>query len=166
MLTLEPIDSDAMFRASLPALLLVMTALVVSTGCSPSLSPLYRDYQVKTNEEAPDDVYASIHTALEAAGWEIGESITPNMVTTKERTMNSWGVYNVVTYLEVAPFGDGLVRVYVHPYRQYWGGARSKLSYMKRNLERIILSDLNPAFEEAGLAYIGTTMLQGNVAAR
>ena len=150
-------------------LLVVLLLLGMVSACTPSLSPLYRDYEVKADSvaaEVPEDVYAQIRTALQDAGWEIADSAAPNVVTTAERKMNTWIFYKIVASLEVAPFGDGFVRVYIHPYRHYVGGSRSKLPYLKRNLERIILSDLNPAFEEQGLVYIGTTMAKTNVAAR
>ena len=87
-------------------------------ACSPSLSPLYRDYEVQVGRERlPEQmaVYGDIRTALSAAGWETTPASAPNAVATKPRTLSNWGLYRVVVSLEVVPIGTDYVRVYFHP---------------------------------------------------
>ena len=98
-------------------------------ACSPSLSPLYRDYTLTQEDSGPeDDLVAEprIRDALQASGWDPAESAAPNAVSTEERTLRNWGLYRVVVELEVVPLGPEHVRVYFHPYRRYLFGGRGK----------------------------------------
>ena len=129
------------------------------SACSPSLSPLYRDYTLAgEGGEARKTVAADsrIQDALESSGWKPVDSVAPNAVTTEERTLRNWGLYRVVVELEVVPLGPEHVRVYFHPYRRYLFGGRGKIPYLTRSLQRSLLPDLNEALEEEGLHVIGT----------
>jgi len=142
----------------------LIALLVLLTGCSPRLSPLYRDYEVKPGEAAelatmPDDhsdVMDRIRKGLETAGWKESESVTPNVVTSESRKFREWGVYAIEVELEVAPVGGNYVRLFVHPYRIYFTGAKRKIPYLRGSLARSVLKDLHEAFEEQGLEHIGT----------
>ena len=129
------------------------------SACSPSLSPLYRDYTpAHENSEAKDVALtdARIPDALESSGWKPIDSVAPNTITTEERTLRNWGLYRVVVELEVVPLGPEHVRVYFHPYRRYLFGGRGKIPYLTRSLQRSLLPDLNKALKEEGLHVIGT----------
>ena len=136
--------------------------LVLLSGlaaCSPSLSPLYRDYALEQEEDAPEAVSAMaprIQDALRSAGWEVAAEPPPNAVATEARTLRNWGLYRVVVELEVVPLGTEHVRVYFHPYRRYLFGGRGKMPFLTRSLQRSLLPDLNEALEEEGLYVIGT----------
>lgn len=141
--------------SSRAAWLPVLVVLVLTVGCSPSLSPLYRDYKVQT-ADAP--TLTRIAQALESAGWDTVAASTPNVIATKQRGLNNWGLYKVVVSIEAAPVGDAHVRLFFHPYRQYITGGRSKIPYLNGSLRRTLLRDLNAAFEEQGLLAIGSAI--------
>ncbi len=125
----------------------------VVTGCAPSISPLYRDYDVRSNG---DDVRQRIREALSATRWDVVETDTPHVISTDTVTVRRWGLYSVEVALEVAPIGDDYVRVFIHPYRHYFTGTRRKMPYFKRRLRRTILPELQEAFEAQGLIAIGS----------
>lgn len=124
------------------------------TGCAPSISPLYRDYDVRANGE---DVRQRIREALAATRWEVVETDTPHVISTDTVTVRRWGLYSVEVTLEVAPIGDDYVRVFIHPYRHYFTGTRRKMRYFKRRLRRSILPELQEAFAGQGLIAIGSS---------
>ena len=128
--------------------------LVLSVNaCAPSLSPLYRDYEV---QQAEEPVAERIEAALVEAGWQVVPASAPNALATDERKVRSWGLYSVVVSLEVVPVGEHYVRLYLHPYRKYFTGNRSKIPFLKKSLQRALLTDLNRAFYQEGLQAIGT----------
>lgn len=136
---------------------ILATSLFLS-ACSPSLSPLYRDYTIVPEESAgpsEDDVYARILRALEEAGWQPAEPATENVVATEMRTLRRWGLYRTVAYLEAAPVSGEYVRLFIHPYRRFITGGRSKIPYLTRSLRGQILPDINEAFEKHGLKPVG-----------
>ena len=137
--------------------------LVSLPACSPSLSPLYRDYEVYTPDDgttdgSETDIWTSIEAALTEAEWEIAPASAPNIVATELRKTNEWIMYDVVVQLEVAPIGDRYVRVYIHPYRKWFTGNRSKIPYLKGSLRRSLLPKLNDAFEAHNLYLVGTAV--------
>lgn len=136
-------------------------------ACSPSLSPLYRDYTLERAGDATEAVSAMasrIQSALQSAGWETAASSPPNAIATKERTLRNWGLYRVVVELEVVPLGTEHVRVYFHPYRRYLFGGRGKMPFLTRSLQRSLLPDLNEALEEEGLYVIDTPVQRDRAA--
>ncbi len=105
----------------MPRFLLLALFPLLFTACSPSLSPLYRDYET---QETNVKVATSLETALRDAGWEVVATDTPNVVATEPRTVRHWGLYKIVVSLEAAPIGGEHVRLYFHPYRRYFTGGR------------------------------------------
>jgi len=65
--------------------ILFLGFVVLLSGCSPRLSPLYRDYdagpEVMTEDSSEVDdgtsIMARIRSALVEAGWEVVEPVTP-----------------------------------------------------------------------------------------
>lgn len=138
-------------------ILLVMLAAFLAAGCSPKISPLYRDYEIAAGQDSADEVVLDrIEQGLQAAGWSLAEPVTDNIVATDERSFRTWGLYSVQVSLEVAPIGGDYVRLMIHPYRQYAWGTKSKIPYLRGGLARSVLSDLHDSFEEQGLEFIGT----------
>lgn len=138
--------------------LMTTTALTLA-ACAPSVSPLYRDYEVRAvgaSEEASPDVYARIRAALAKAGWTETEADAPNIVSTEPRQISGWGLFRTEVALDVAPIGDSHVRVLFHPIRYSFLGGRTKIGYLGRGARRSILPDLNAAFEEQGFEVLGT----------
>ena len=168
-----------------PRVFLLLCLIVTGTGCAPSFSPLYRDFDVspdltdravaesqeaqegsaaaevrgateRDDETQNNEVYERIRTALAAAGWEEGPQAAPNVVSTEPRTLSDWGLYRVLVSLDVVPIGDRHVRVLFHPVRRYFTGGRSKIPYLNSGLRQALLPALNEAFEAQGLYPIGT----------
>ena len=139
---------------SLSYVLAGLLALSLS-ACAPSLSPLYRDYEVQAEDQP---ITERIEEALAEAGWESKPSSAPNAIATQERKVRSWGLYSVVVSLEAVPVGGGYVRLYLHPYRKYFTGNRGKIPYLNTTLRRSVLRDLNEAFQTRGLVAIGTSL--------
>ena len=140
----------------------LLCALFLLSGCSPRLTPLYRDYEVvmeaAAEQESEDraDVTGRIRSALQAAGWQLQAPVTPNVVATAPRSFRQWGLYAVTVELEVAPLYGNHVRLFVHPYRTYITGAKRKIPYLRGSLARSVLKDLHAALEAEGLDHIGT----------
>ena len=141
-------------------------ALALS-ACAPSLSPLYRDYEVRT--PAPDSVssaapadadrhtlYARIRSALAEAGWAEVPADAPNVVSTAPRRISNWGLYRTELSIDVAPVGEDHVRVFFHPVRYTALGGRTSLGYLSSGLRRAVVPDLNTAFARHGLVVLGT----------
>lgn len=139
-------------RAEFLCVLLLVLAVLSLSACAPTISPLYRDY------ESPEEqgTMQRIETALVKAGWTLVPSDVPNTIATDEQTLSSWGLYKVIASLEVVPIGNEYVRVFVHPYRKYFTGSRSKIPFLNKSLQRAILVDLTNAFEAQGLEPLGT----------
>ncbi|MEM1041363.1 MAG: hypothetical protein AAGI91_01935 [Bacteroidota bacterium] len=154
-----------MHQRTLPALLLL--SLLVS-GCAPSFSPLYRDYDVEPaavasasaavpgEKAGAQDVRDRLRAALADAGWTEGTPSAPNVVSTESRTVNHWGLWRITVSLDAVPIGDRHVRVLFHPVRRYVTGGRSKLPYLGSGLRRALLPDLNEALAAHGFLPIGT----------
>jgi len=133
-------------RRTLP----VLAILLFAGGCSPSVAPLFRDYEISSpNADGP--LLERIERALINAGWSLAPRPTPNVVATERRKLSDWGLYKVEAYLEAAPLGGEHVRVFVHPQRRYLTGGRTKMPFLARSLRQTIMSDLNESFEKQGL---------------
>jgi len=155
----------AMHRCTLPSLLLL--SLLIS-GCAPSYSPLYRDYDVvptavasasaseQHEEDSNRDVRDRLRAALSEAGWTEPAPSAPNVISTESRQLSHWGLWRVTVSLDAVPIGDRHVRVLFHPVRRYVTGGRSKISYFGGGLRRALLPDLNEALEAHGFLPIGT----------
>ncbi len=132
-----------------------LVALLGLSGCSPSLSPLYRDFE---HEPTTDDLRVRIERALTDSDWTIDRNVDQTLLTTETRVFRRWGLYRVEASLEIAEVGGDYVRVLVNPYRVYITGRRSKTPYLKKGLGRAVLKDLRKEFEEEGLVAIGTVV--------
>ncbi len=143
--------------------LLVLFLLV--SGCSPSVSPLYRDFEVRPVTETEPASLDAIEAALEEAGWEPADTNPPGGIATEMRTLRHWGLYRVVVMLEAVPVGERYVRLFIHPYRKYITGGRGKIPYLNTSLRRSILPDIREAFERRGLIAVGTPMERDKVKA-
>ena len=133
---------------------------MLSLRCSPALHPLYRDYKV---QPPSDNVHVRVRQALETSGWALVEGAAPNAVTTMPRQLRNWGLYRVVVQLEAVPVGGTHVRLFVHPYRVYFTGSRSKIPFLKSSLRRSIIRDLDVSFTQQNLVAVGTDITRDRV---
>lgn len=151
-------------HAALRVSLVLMTFILAA--CSPSLAPLYRDYEVEPAGLPESTLYENIEAALEESAWELAPASAPNVIATESRQINNWGLYKVIVSLEVVPVGGDYVRVYIHPYRKFFTGSRSKIPFLRAKLRRSVLTDLNAALEAQGLHVIGTAIQRDRLAER
>ena len=137
---------------------LVLTLLL--PACAPSITPLYRDYEVRdapsSETSNEDEVFARIRSALTVAGWTEAPADAPTVVSTAPRTVSDWGLSRTEVSLDVAPIGDQFVRVYFHPVRYSALGGRSKVPYLNSGVRRALLPELNEALAAQGFAVLGT----------
>lgn len=142
-------------RGSLLLPVALVAAGLLAGACSPPTAPLYRDYG---RTESPDDarVHERLAAALHEAGWEIVDTDLPGVVATDERTLRRWGIYRITVSLEAAPVGERHVRVFVHPFRRFVTGGRSKLFALDRGLREAIFPELDAALAERGFAAISS----------
>ena len=132
---------------------IVFIAAALASACTPSLSPLYRDYQVPPGDDSLD---ARIVAALEDAGWDTVSTDVPNAIATKEKVLSNWGIYKVTASLEVTPLGRDHVRVFIHPFRKYIFGGKGKILYLTGRIRSRFMPELNEALTEQGLVVAGT----------
>ena len=131
-------------------------------SCAPPTAPLYHDYEqapelVRQRGEAPsEEDMARLASALEEAGWTVKRSDLPGVVATEPRTVRRWGLYRIDVSLEAAPVGERHVRIFVHPFRRFITGGRSKLFAMDRGLRRTLLPPLDSAFVNYGFEPLGS----------
>lgn len=126
-------------------------ALLFLGGCGHTLSPLYEDYRVDDVRTDGQDILALIEHAVTDAGWTLDEADAPNVVSTAEATVTHWGLYKVVVSIDVAPVNGTHVRVFVHPYRIYIWGSRSKMPYMSRRIRNFVIPELTETLSNQGI---------------
>ncbi|BBM68551.1 hypothetical protein [Rhodothermus marinus] len=146
------------FLFFLPVLLLGLAG----TGCSPRLVPLYYDYCL------PDTTGPSLQPvarALASEGWEVSQSDSLHLETAP-RSLQHWGLYRVVVRLEAVPVDGRFVRVFIHPYRHYITGRRSKIPYLPAGLRATLLPRLHAALKAEGLEPAGTAFQRDHVRPR
>ena len=137
-----------------PTSLFLFLCICICAGCTPSLSPLFRDYEI---DERDDTVVERIERALEEAGWELTEASAPNAIRTDFKTLNRRLIYKTIVALEVVPIEDRYVRVFIHPYRDNLIGGRAKIPYLPSNIRRRVVPPLAEALEREGLFTPGYT---------
>lgn len=134
-------------------LVLCLWAGVTGSGCSPQLVPLYYDYR------APDtaNTLRMVRHALQSEGWDFVRSDAFHLETAP-RVLQHWGLYQVVVRLEAVPVDAHFVRLYIHPYRHYITGRRSKIPYLPAGLRATLLPRLHAALRAQGLEPVGTAI--------
>ena len=150
---------------TVPALAVLIVAAALA-ACTPRLSPLYRDYTVPDAIARDEEVLVKLHAALVDAEWQIAPEQIDNLVRTEPRTVSRWGLYKVTVYLEAVPIGSDYVRIYVHPYREYVTGGRSKIPFFNRRTQAELLPALTEALEAQGLHRVGAPPEERITAAR
>lgn len=124
--------------------------LLVASGCGHSLSPLYEDFRIRDASDTAD-LRPVMEKALTEAGWTLDDPDAPNIVSTSESTVAHWGLYKVVVSLDLAAINGSHVRVFVHPYRVYAWGSRSKMVYMSRRVRNHVFPELTQALAQQGI---------------
>ncbi len=99
-------------------------------------------------------------------GWELLPSPPPNTVSTMHRQIRNWLLYKVVVQVEAVPIGAQHVRLFVHPYRIYPSGARSKIPFLKRSIRRRVIRDIDRVFASYELIAVGTDLSRDKVRSR
>lgn len=135
--------------------------VVVGSGCAPSLTPLYRDFEQAepvpaVQSTATGTELERIDRALRAVGWKPRPGVVEGFLATDPRTFRDWGFYSVEVDLEVLPLAGEYVRVLIHPYRRFIVGGRRKIPYLKTGLAEDVVRDLAVAMAAEGLTLVGT----------
>lgn len=137
-----------------------MAFLLFVTGCAPTMTPLYRDFEIQTDAGetmslSEEDILEKIRAGFAEAEWEVAEGVTESTIETEPRTYRRWGIYDVQVHLEVVPVGGQHVRVMVHPYRVFFNDRSRQIGYLRGSLARSIMNDIEEPFEEQGLEFAG-----------
>ena len=133
---------------------LILFAALTTSGCSPRLSPPYRDYDV--GESQPDvPLRQRLEQAALEAGWNVRPSpLSPAVVSTEERRVNEGFFSTVDAALDLVPLDGGFVRIYVRGRKRSFLGGRSKVYALSSALRREILGPVTAALAERGLVAI------------
>ncbi len=134
--------------------LLFALFLLLASGCTPRLAPLYTDLDASAVQAGDTSVQYRAARALEAAGWTLTSPPAVGSLATDPRRMSDWGLYRVYLSVEVLPLGDSYVRVLFHPYRQYITGGRGKILYLPGGVKRAALPPLKEALEAHGFSVV------------
>ncbi len=171
----HPGVGDLYWKARVRLALVLLVVSVFWVGCSPTMTPLYRDFEVQadaagtaTDGTATDGTATAgkvllseeaildrIRAGFQEAEWPVSEGVTENTIETEPRTYRRWGIYNVQVHLEVVPIGGHYVRVMVHPYRVFFNDRSRQIGYLRGSLARSIMKDIQDPFEEQGLKFAG-----------
>lgn len=138
-----------------PILAIVFLSLIF-TGCTPSLSPLYRDYQVPADSSYSAADTSRIKKALRDAGWTVRPSAQANIISTTPRVIDNWILYKVEVSIETIPINDKYLRLFVHPRRRYITGGRTKISFLKDSLREELVPPLTESLSKYGYELAGT----------
>lgn len=145
---MDIMNGNSLNRRS-PILCILLLAIAL-TGCSPSLSPLYRDYEVPADSSYSAADTTRIKNALRDAGWTVRPANQSNVIATAPRVLDNWFLYKVEVSIEMIPINDRYVRLFVHPRRRYITGGRTKISFLKESLRDEVVPPLNEAFNKYG----------------
>jgi hypothetical protein len=126
---------------------------MLSAGCAPSVTPLYRDFEPMAGEglAEQDRLLEQLAVVAREAGWELAPSEASNVVTTTRRTISRGVLSKTTVSLDLIPLGGRHVRVLFHPRKEYVTGERTKVAYLDGSLRRRLLPPLHEALEEGGL---------------
>ena len=162
-------------RRSRGATFAALAAVVLVSACSPSTAPLYRDFESVAIDSASSerataratpitaDLVERIRRAVTAAGWTLADAPAANVVSTEPQVVRRFGLYRTEVSIEVSPINTSYVRVFVHPYRVYFTGHRSKMPYLKRSIRKAVFPDLSVAFDAEGLVDVGNALQRDDV---
>ncbi len=156
MVSLRRISTERSVRA--PRFSVLAVTLALFAGCAPSVTPLYRDYEVRvsSSDSVGADPLELVRASLAEAGWTDAPPVVAGTIATAPRTVSDWGLYRTEVALDVTPIGGRFVRVMFHPTRRYTTGGRSTLPYLGSGLARRLLTPLNAALARRGLVVLGT----------
>lgn len=147
----DSVIACGMIAFSIRRIAILLVTSLSTIGCGHALSPLFKDYRIDDESTRGQDIGDLLERAVEDAGWEIDKPDAPNVVSTKEETVAHWGLYKLVVSLDVVPINGTHVRVFVHPYRVYVWGSRSKMFYMGRRVRNFVVPGLTDALTDVGV---------------
>jgi hypothetical protein len=134
---------------------LYLLPLILLAGCSPSITPLFRDFEVAAGEPAePSEIAA----ALSAAGWTLVSEENAPAIRTEPRAFRKRLISHTEARLEAIPMGGQYVRVLIRADRVYVTGHRGPLGYLPEGVRREIVPPLRAAFAEHGMVLVPTTV--------
>jgi hypothetical protein len=124
------------------------------SGCSPSISPLFRDFEASSVGTGQDP----IREALESAGWSISQDTTDTYLRTMPRRFNNRGFVASEVYLEVVPMARQHFRIFIYAERLYFFGHRGRIPYLPASLRDAVVPPLAAAFAMHGMNLVTDTV--------
>jgi hypothetical protein len=146
--------ADYLFYRYWPLVAVCLLGLGI-TGCSPSLSPLYRDYRVPADSSYSAADTSRIKKALREAGWTVRTSNQSRVIATDPQIVDNWILYKVEVSIETVPINDKYLRLYLHPRRRYITGGRTKISFLNDSLREQLVPPLTESFNKYGYKLTG-----------
>ena len=133
--------------------LAVCLAALGLAACAPTLSPTYRDFEVRAAPTTADTLLdARLRRAIQATDWKIAPSEAPGVVSTQPRNVGG----RTEAALDLVPLDGDFVRVYVRARKRSLLGGRGKVYALDGRLRRVVLASLTEALEAEGLVPVGT----------
>ena len=133
----------------------LLLAAIVMGGCASTLSPPYRDYEVREAVSA-DSLTTRLVAAATDAGWTPVEAESPRVVSTAPRPVERGLLSTTSAAIDLVPLDGGFVRVYVRAEKRSVLGGRSKVFALDGGLRETILRPISEALAEQGLVALGT----------
>jgi hypothetical protein len=124
-------------------------------GCASTLSPPYRDYEVRA-EISDDSLTHKLVEAVTAAGWTTVPAESSRVVSTAPRPVGQGLLSKTTAALDFVPLDGGFVRVYVRAEKRSVLGGRSKVFALDGALRQSVLGPISASLAERGLMALGT----------
>ena len=134
--------------------LLVLAAAFVA-GCASTLSPPYRDYEIRTKVSGDSLTHQLVEAATEA-GWTTVSAESPRVVSTAPRPVKEGLLSKTSAAIDLVPLDGGFVRIYVRAEKRSVLGGRSKVFALDSGLRASILGPISTSLAERGLMALGT----------
>ncbi|MEO0557371.1 MAG: hypothetical protein AAF170_04215 [Bacteroidota bacterium] len=135
--------------------LVLALATALLAGCAPTLSPPYRDYEVRA-EVSGDSLTRQLVNAATEAGWTPVPAESPRIVSTASRPVGQSLLSKTTAALDLVPLDGGFVRVYVRAERHSVLGGRSKVFALTGALRESVLGPISTSLADRGLVALGT----------
>ncbi|GAB5537219.1 MAG: hypothetical protein Rubg2KO_34680 [Rubricoccaceae bacterium] len=135
--------------------LFLTLATALLAGCAPTLSPPYRDYEVRA-EVSEDSLTRQLVEAATDAGWTTVPAESPRVVSTASKPVGQSLFSKTSAAIDLVPLDGGFVRIYVRAEKRSVLGGRSKVFALNGSLRESVLGPISASLAERGLVALGT----------
>jgi len=130
-------------------------AISLLAGCAPTLSPPYRDYEVRA-EVSGDSLTRQLADAATEAGWTTVPAESPRVISTAPKPVGQSLFSTSTAALDLVPLDGGFVRIYVRAEKRSVLGGRSKVFALNGAMRESVLGPISAALADRGLVALGT----------